>query len=135
MVNKVLLHPQEIETFYVLPTLRRYFALYLKEKGMMQKDVAELLGITTSTISQYTSTKRAHQINFKKDALEEIKKSALRIKDRGSYLRETQYMLHFLRSKNIICEVHKRFSKVPHNCEPKSMGCFVNDVCMRKCGK
>ena len=36
MVNKLLL-PQEIETFYVIPTLRRYLALNLLQQGMSQK--------------------------------------------------------------------------------------------------
>lgn len=130
MVNKALLHPQEIETFYILPTLRRYFAICLKEQGMKQKDIAELFGITTASISQYSSNKRAHQIDFDEKTLEEIKISALKIKDRLSYLKETQHILTFLRNTNVICEVHKKFSEVPENCEPKLVGCQLGDFCI-----
>ena len=54
MASKLLL-PQEIETFYVIPSLRRQLALCLKEKGMKQKDIAQLLGIDTAAVSQYLS--------------------------------------------------------------------------------
>ncbi len=130
MVNKMLLHPQEIETFYILPTLRRYFAIYMKEQGMKQKDIAQLLGITTASISQYTSEKRAHQIDFDEKTLEEIKKSALKIKDRFSYMKETQTILTLLRNSDVLCKIHKQFSEVPEDCEPKAVGCLVASNCL-----
>lgn|SRR3989338_2232918 len=123
MVKKTLLHPQEIETFYILPTIRRYFAIYLKERGLMQKDIAELLGINSATISQYSSEKRGHKVDFNPEILEEIKKAAGKIKDTASYFRETQNILRLLREQNIICDVHKKFSSVPKNCDPVKMGC------------
>lgn len=128
MVNKMLLHPQEIETFYILPTLRRYFALYLKELGLKQKEVAELLGINSATISQYSSNKRGHQIDFQQDVLDEIKLSAHKIKNTATYFRETQHILAFLRSKKVICDVHKQFSPVPENCEPDDIGCNIQEI-------
>lgn len=128
MVNKTLLHPQEIETFYILPTIRRYFAVYLKEQGLKQKDIAELLGINSATISQYSSNKRGHRINFDKKILEEIKKAAGRIKDTASYFRETQNILKLLREQNIICNVHRQFSPVPKNCDPVKTGCSLEQA-------
>src|SRR3989338_2993418 len=76
MVNKMFLHPQEIETFYILPTLRSYFARFLKERGMKQKDIAHLLMINSATISQYTSSKRGNKISFNEFTLKKKKKSA-----------------------------------------------------------
>lgn len=128
MVNKTLLHPQEIETFYILPTIRRYFAIYLKEQGLKQKEVAELLGINTATISQYSSNKRGHKINFNQKILEEIKKAARNIKDTASYFRETQNILRLLREESIICDVHKQFSSVPKDCDPVKMGCNLGQA-------
>ena len=91
--SKTVLHPQEIETFYIIPTLRRYFAIYLQETGMKQKDVAELLGINSATISQYRSNKRGNLVHFEPHIEAEIKLSALRIKSRLSYFKETQHIL------------------------------------------
>ena len=128
MTAKVL-HPQEIETFYVIPTLRRYFALYLKKSGMKQKDIASLLGVTTASISQYTSTKRGHKIHFESHIEDQIKESALRIKDRLSYFKETQHLLQLLRRSIILCQIHRQFSNLPLECDPKIVGCH-NTRCL-----
>ncbi len=122
MASKLLL-PQEIETFYVIPSLRRQLALCLKEKGMKQKDIAHLLGIDTAAISQYISNKRGSKIKFEGKVLQEIHTSAEAIKDHYSYLRETQRLLRIIRETNTLCQIHKLFSPVPGNCEPKEVGC------------
>ena len=132
MVNK-LWHPQEIETFYVIPTLRRYLALYMKKQGLKQKDIAALLMINTATISQYQSNKRGHQLNFDSATLTEIKKSALVIQDRLSYLRETQRLLQFIRSTKELCTIHKKFSEVPKGCDPHDIGCHSQESAMVTC--
>ncbi len=120
---KTLLHPQEIETFYLIPTIRRYFALFMKEKGIKQKDIANLMGINSATISQYTSSKRGHKINFAENIQFQIKQAANRIKDTSSYFRETQMVLEMLRKEKILCHVHKAFSAVPENCSAEEVGC------------
>ncbi|MSR86139.1 hypothetical protein EXS74_01960 [Candidatus Woesearchaeota archaeon] len=125
MVNHMFLHPQEIETFYILPTLRRYFALYLKERGLKQKDIANMLMINTATISQYTSTKRGHKITLNEFILKEIKKSAENIHDQISYIRETQRILKVIRFSGAICEIHKQVSAVPEGCEQPVTGCHT----------
>ena len=92
MVNKLLL-PQEIETFYVIPTLRRYLALNLLQQGMSQKTIALILGVQSAAISQYRSTKRGHKVEFDARILDEIKASASRITNHFTYLQETQRLL------------------------------------------
>ncbi len=124
MVNKEVLHSQEVETFYILPTIRRYFALCMKEQGIKQKDIAEMLGVNSATISQYSSNKRGHKVNFSENVVSEIKRSSLKIKDRHSYMRETQHILNYIRNKRITCSVHRLFSSVPKNCNPIEMGCI-----------
>jgi len=125
MVNKIFLHPQEIETFYILPTLRRYFALHLKERKMKQKDIANILMINTATISQYSSSKRGHKISFNEFTLIEIKKSADTIHDQISYIRETQRILKVIRISGSICEIHRQVSVVPEGCEQPVTGCHT----------
>lgn len=122
MVNKLLL-PQEIETFYIIPALRRQIAFFLKEKGLKQKDIATILMVNTAAISQYTSDKRGNNITFKEPVLAEIKLSANNITNQFTYLRETQRLLQVIRHTNTLCEIHKQFSFVPDNCVPEDIGC------------
>ena len=122
MVNR-LLQPQEIETFYIIPAIKSQFAETLMKNGIKQKDVAEILGVTTSTISQYTSKKRGHEVEFDPELRKEVEASAQRITDQQSYIKETQHILKFLRSTKTLCTIHKMFSDVPTNCEPIEMGC------------
>ncbi len=121
--HKTLLHPQEIETFYVLPTLRRYIALGLKERGMKQKDIAQLLGISSASISQYNSTKRGHQVKFPQEIVDEIKKAVGLITDRFTYFQQTQHLLYVIREQKVLCQIHMQFSDVPALCEPLLIGC------------
>lgn len=121
---KLFLQPQEVEVFYVLPTLRRHFAEYLEESGIKQKDIASILGVTPASVSQY-SKKRGHKVDFPPEILTEVKQSAAQIKDRFTYIQETQRLLALLRKSCVMCTIHKQFSSVPENCEPQVMGCHL----------
>ncbi|MBI4016080.1 MAG: hypothetical protein HY363_00125 [Candidatus Aenigmarchaeota archaeon] len=124
MVNR-LLHPQEVEVFYILPTLRKHFAICLKDKGLMQKQIAELLDVEGATVSQYVNEKRANKIKFENNVLEKIKESTERITDKLSLLRETQHLLKFIRQSNALCTIHRQLSHLPETCTPSSIGCNV----------
>src|SRR3989344_4509554 len=93
MTKKTILHPQEIETFYIIPALRKQLALQLKSNGLKQKDIAELLGINSATISQYHSQKRGSQIKFPLCIIKEIKLSAKKIKSISKSKKEPAWML------------------------------------------
>ncbi len=123
MVNNRLLHPQEIETFYVIPTIRKYFAEALLKQGLKQKDIAAIFGVTSAAVSQYFSEKRANEFDFSDDVLKEINKIASTVKDQQSYLMQTQRILQFIRQSATICKIHKLFSDVPNNCDPDIIGC------------
>ncbi len=125
MVNQKILLPQEIEAFYIIPTLRRYIAFYLKEEGMKQKDIAKILMINTSAISQYTSSKRGNKVDFDEKIKSEIKGSVKRIMDHKTYLKEIQQLLRLIRSSCTLCEIHKELSCLPEDCSPIEMGCNV----------
>lgn len=126
MVNKILL-PQEIETYYIIPTIRRYYAKYLRELGMKQKDIAEILQISTSAISQYNSTKRGHAISFGEDVENEIKESAKRLTNPFTYIQETQRVLAYIRKHEHLCNIHKMFCTIPDSCKPAVVGCGVEE--------
>ena len=124
MVNR-LLHPQEVEVFYILPTLRKYFAIYMKERGLKQKEIAELLQIESATVSQYVNEKRANKIHFEENILSEIKLSTERITDKLSLLREVQRLLKMIRETKALCTIHHAFSQLPETCTPDDIGCTV----------
>ena len=52
-----------------------------------------------------------------------VQKSAEQVRDRFSYLRETQHLLQIIRSSNALCQIHKLFSEVPDACDPQQVGC------------
>jgi len=65
LINKLALlaskmkFPQELIVSKVLPAIRAKLAMRLKEQGLMQRDIAEILGLTAPAVSQYMSGKRA----------------------------------------------------------------------------
>ncbi len=69
--------PCEIVVWDVLPSIRAAVAEELVKRGLAQKEVSKLLGITPPAVSQYVSKKRGYNIEFG----EEIKVSISRLAD------------------------------------------------------
>lgn len=122
MVNKLIL-PQELETFYVIPALRRQLALAMNEVGMKQKDIAAILGVNTAAISQYKSKKRGEKVEFATEIVQQVKSSAAKVKDQISYVRETQRLLQLVRTSGALCQIHKQLATIPTHCEPALVDC------------
>jgi len=112
-----LLEPQEIEVFYILPSIRRELTINLKQLGLKQTEIADLLGVTAAAVSQYLNSKRASEVKFTDEIRQEIKNSAIKIKHGGFLLNETQYLLNRVRATRIICQLHEKLADVPKNCE------------------
>ena len=115
MVNRVL-QPQEIEVFYVIPALRRELALFMKQGGKSQREIAHLLGVTEPAVSQYMTSKRAALVRFNEAIKAAIKASAQRITGAASMLREIQQLLHLVREERVVCRVHESLGSVPTGC-------------------
>ena len=64
METDVMKLPQEIEVWYVIPAIRREFAKGLIKKGLKQREVARMLGVTDAAVSQYFSSKRGSEVRF-----------------------------------------------------------------------
>ncbi len=123
MAKNKILQPQEIEVFYVIPSLRKHLAAHMKAKGLKQKQIAKLLQIEDAAVSQYLSNKRGDKIKLEKNILEEVKKSADLITDEISMLREMQRLLRVIRMTGALCKVHKQLSSAPLECGPEFVGC------------
>lgn len=117
-----LTQPQEVEVFYILPAIRSRMASALKENGKSQKEIARLLCVQESTISQYLSSKRAADVKFNNSINNEIAVAVKKIATKEDMIRETQHILDKVRaSKEVLCGLHKAVSDVPKGCEV----CFV----------
>ena len=108
--------PQEIEVWYVLPALRKELALALKQKGLKQNEISKKLGITESAISQYFKRKRANEVSFNKKIKQEIKNAAEKIIKNNSLISEIDRLCRIVKKENVLCDIHRRYSKVPKRC-------------------
>jgi len=56
----------------VLPSIRAAIAEELIKRGISQKEVSRMLGITPPAVSQYLSKKRGYNIEFREDIRQAI---------------------------------------------------------------
>ena len=75
--------PQEAELVYLIPTIRKGLTVELS-KTMPDKDIAIILGLTKSAISQYLHKKRASEISLPPILNKEIKIAAQKIQSQKS---------------------------------------------------
>jgi predicted transcriptional regulator len=69
--------PQEIEVWYIIPTVRKILADHLvKDHGLSYEKVGRILGVTKAAIAQYVHNKRAAKINLSKDIKKKLKGDA-----------------------------------------------------------
>lgn len=123
MTNLKLMQPQEIEVFYILPAIRHEIAKVLKEQGLKQKEIAKLLFVKESTISQYLNDKRAKEIIFNDKIKEYISRCASKIKNKENMVMITQSILKLVRMENVLCDIHRRYGNVSKNCTQEKTGC------------
>ena len=108
--------PQELEVWYIIPTIRRELAIAMKKSGMKQVEIAEKLGVTKASITQYLNNKRASQIKFNDNILSKINISAEKIKTKIDTMREMQIILNLIRNGETICELHRKLDQSFANC-------------------
>jgi predicted transcriptional regulator len=114
--------PQEIMLWYVVPAIRKALVLELKKKGLKQKDIAVLMGISEPAISQYVTDKRATICAgcFNKAFEQEVSKAAERIfheKKESTTMQEVNRLCTFVKDNKILCEVHKTKDSKFKGCE------------------
>jgi predicted transcriptional regulator len=117
MMKKQMLHPQEIEVFYLLPALRRQLAMSLKEKGIEQKKIAEWLSLTPAAVSQYISGKRGKEVKLPDSLKKAVEKEINTIKDSVSAYSAIQRLSSTATSSGVLCKIHCSMdSSLPKNC-------------------
>ena len=110
--------PQEIEVWYIIPALRREFALNLKEKGFPQKQIAEKLKLTESAVSQYLKLKRAKDLDFDDNIQKEINLAVDRFIQHNNFIQEFNYLINLIEKTQFICKIHRKHDDtIPEACE------------------
>ena len=128
--------PQEIEVRYILPAIRRELAkIFINDHKLSQKQAANILGLTEAAVSQYQHSKRAKEVVFSNDVVNEIKISADRIlaeKNAKQRLIGEMYRISNLMTvRHILCDLHRSQSKDLANCNV----CFDEELLTIKTGK
>lgn len=114
---KNLMQPQEIEAFYIIPAIRAHLAKEMKNLGKNQKEIAKLLGLRESTVSQYINNKRA-TLEFNKNVLDKISKLAKKIKSQNDVIKAVQIALSYIKKSYDTCKLHKKVANsVPPDCK------------------
>ena len=127
--------PQEIEVRYILPAIRRELArIFVKEHKLSQKEAAKLLGLTEAAVSQYQHSKRAKEVVFSDNIVNEVRVSADRIlADKSSKQRvigEIYRISNLTKVRHILCDIHRAQSKDLENCNV----CFDEGLITLKSG-
>ena len=111
--------PQEVEVWYVYPSLRKEIAnIMVKKHGLKQKEVAETLGVTKAAVSHYVNEKRSKKKIFDKKFEIKIEESVKKIiEDEVDSAKEIQNLLNSIRKNKTLCDIHRMFDdKVPGEC-------------------
>jgi|SRR3989344_2400819 len=123
--GKKLIFPQEIEVWYVIPAIRKAFALELIKAGLPQKKIAQMLDVTEAAITQYKNEKRAQQVVFNEAITAEIKKSALTLRNTPEALfQEIMRIGKLVKSTGLFCELHRSKCATPNECETT---CYIHN--------
>ena len=113
--------PQEIEVRYILPAVRRELArIFIQEHKFSQKEAARILGLTEAAISQYQHFKRAKEVVFSDDVINEISASAKKIiaekASKQRLIAEMYRISGLTKVRHILCDIHRAQSKELDNC-------------------
>jgi|SRR3989339_714660 len=115
MTNRIVL-PQEIEVWYLIPSLRRELALSMKKHKIPQNKIAHFLGVTEAAISQYSNLKRANEVKFGSKIKKEISLAAERIIKGSESREELHFLLNLPEVSKIICSLHKKSGGISSHC-------------------
>jgi hypothetical protein len=110
--------PQEVQVWFILPAVRRQIAINLKKEGLKQKEIAIVLNLTESAVSQYLKKKRGDDVAFSPEINKEISASAeLIAKDKKTLCVEIQRILKKIKDTRFICSVCHDYTHTAEECE------------------
>lgn len=115
--------PQEIEVWYIIPSIRRELARVLTEKYKLTfEEAGRVLGISKAAISQYLGNKRATKMKLDSKIKKEIEKSAEVIaKNEKLAVKEIIRILNLIKKSGCSCNLCKKYNQGilnQCNCKP-----------------
>lgn len=105
--------PQEIEVWYIIPTIRKELArIFTSKYKLKQKEAAKILGVSKAAVSQYMHSKRANSINFPTRISKEIERSAgIIVNNKKAVVREIVRLLNVVKRTRNLCPVCKKYNR------------------------
>lgn len=105
--------PQEIEVWYIIPSIRRELAkLFVGKYKLTQGNAAAILGVSEAAISQYLSKKRAGKFRLPKSMKKELEKSgSVIIKNKNLAVKEILRLLNVIKQKGCSCDACRKYNK------------------------
>jgi|SRR3989338_7312881 len=107
---------QELEVWYVIPSIRREITIAMNSSGLKQTEIAKRLGVTKAAVNQYLSGKRGNEIKLTKTLKENINQAAGSINNELDSIRYIQYLLNLSRKEKIVCNIHRTLKKELNGC-------------------
>jgi len=120
------MHPIcEISSKYLLPIFRsRIVNILIKEHGLTQVEVAELLNISQATVSLYIGQKRGFSKKFTSsfdfDIIDQYAHSFVDEITDSSSAKTMEYfcaLCNEMKRKGMLCKIHKSIGGAPSNCK------------------
>ncbi|NJE55243.1 transcriptional regulator [Thermococcus sp. 21S9] len=104
----------EVASRYVYPSLRRRLVEHLRERGLKQTEIAELLHVTQSAVSRYLNMDRGALVDVSK--FREIDEDLKNLADEIVEFRPSEYDIHMrligialkMLGKGYVCSFHAR---------------------------
>ncbi|MBO3769892.1 MAG: helix-turn-helix domain-containing protein [Thermoproteota archaeon] len=106
----------ELTYRYVVPSVRRTLASKLVEKGMYEKEAAEILGLSRSAISRYLNSERGVLVKMTDfldvtNLIESLAEKIIRGKIRGYRIQEEiDKIASYFMSKKYFCSMHEKIN-------------------------
>lgn len=112
--------PQEVELWYLIPALRGKIAkILVKDYDLSQVEIAKILKITESAVSQYLKEKRGNELKFTEKEIESIREIVGHIYSKKLDANQEIYKLCVkFRGCDSLCNFHKTKDKsLPKDCD------------------
>ncbi len=121
-----MMQPEEIEVKYILPVIRKQLCIGFKKKGLSQKYISEILGITPAAVSQYLKSKRATKIELPKQINSKIEKICDKEDITAEKIAiEIRKLSKQIKNKKILCKIHKKYDLSIEK------GCIFCEECLK----
>ena len=110
---KKLLFPQEFDVWYILPAIRKKLALKLIERGMLQKEIAQILQISEATITHYKKKQRVKEDLLGNEVNELIEEAVINItKNNNLLVSEVLKINDKIKEQGLFCKIYQDKSEL-----------------------